>query len=71
MQKVGLVEFRLERLDFTFDIVGQKTFQEILRFEPTKSFQENRDNVMDCLKQLYKNNMVHRNFAETDLQIFI
>ena len=67
MQKAGLVKFSLERLDFTFDIVGQKTFQEIVRFEPVKSFQENRDNLMNCLKQLHKNNMLHKDFAETDL----
>jgi hypothetical protein len=67
MQKAGLIKFSLERLDFIFDIVGQKTFQEIVRFEPTKSFQENRDNIMDCLKQLHKNNMLHKDFAETDI----
>ena len=67
MQKAGIVGFRVERLDFTFDIVGQKTYQEIVRFEPTKSFQENRDNVIDCLKQLHKNGMLHKDFVETDL----
>jgi hypothetical protein len=50
MRKAGIVKFSLERLDFTFDIIGQKTFQEVVMFEPSKSFQENRDNIMDCLK---------------------
>ena len=68
MQRAGIISFSLQRLDFTFDIVGQKTFQEVVTFEPIKSFQDNRDTIMHCLKQLHKNNMLHKDFTETDIR---
>src|SRR5215207_2566937 len=68
MQKAGIVEFTLKRLEFIFKIVNAgNTLYEVAEFEPSESFEKNRDNILECLKEAFKFKELNESFTEQDL----